>query len=258
MVAEAEGSTSAIVAKLLIRSFLLGRPGVPHEGMGAIPAQLAGRLRRPVRLDTAVEEVAESSDGVRVRTAAGDLVARGVVVAVSPEDAHRFAGVALVPTKGLVTWWFAVDGDELAGHTLEGLGPYLAVDGRRPEGGPSGPVWNTAAVSVAAPSYAPPGSTLVEATTLLTRPDGQASEADVRRHVGEIYGVSASRWQTVIRHEITHALPVHPPGQSLRQPRAGRGSLLGRRRPPRHPVHPGRPHLLGDRVADDVPATLAR
>jgi hypothetical protein len=217
VLAEAEGSTSANVVRLLMRSFLLGRPGLPREGMGALPAQLAARLEGEVRLAWPVETVAETGDAVRVQGAGGTLLARAAVVAVSPEDAARFAPVPPVATKGLVTWWFAVDTAELPGQTLHALGPYLAVDGRRPEGGPSGPVWNTAAVSVAAPSYAPPGQTLVEATTLLTRPDGSATETEVLRHVGEVYGVSTTRWRTVCRHEITHALPVHPPGQPLRQ-----------------------------------------
>jgi hypothetical protein len=66
-------------------------------------------------------------------------------------------------------------------------------------------------VSNAAPTYAPPGRHLVQATTLLDRPDGDASEEEVLRHVGEIFGCDTGQWQVVMRHQINAALPAVPP-----------------------------------------------
>jgi predicted NAD/FAD-dependent oxidoreductase len=79
-------------------------------------------------------------------------------------------------------------------------------------------VWNTGVASNAAPSYAPSGRHLVHATTLLDRPDGEAPESEVRRHLGQIYGCDTRPWGLVARHRIERALPVTPPGTPVRRP----------------------------------------
>jgi phytoene dehydrogenase-like protein len=218
VLADSHGTSSANFTKLLVRMFALGRPGLPAAGMGALPHQLAAPLGDRVRFGEKVLSVepqvaaappssAGALSGLTVHSEAGSTRARVVVVATDPVTAAELTPIAPVPTKGLVTWWF--DAPEAPnGQAM------LAVDGRRGSGafGPSpGPVWNTAVVTNAAPSYAPPGRHLVEATTLLDRPDGDAPEADVRRHVGEILGCDTSRWTVVVRHRIDVALPAMPP-----------------------------------------------
>lgn len=113
--------------------------------------------------------------------------------------------------RGLVTWWFEADEQP---NPL----PLLAIDGRRSDATPPGPVWNAAVVSNAVPSYAPAGRHLVQATTLLDRPDGLAPETDVRRHLAQIYGRPTDGWRVVSRYEIPHALPFSPPPLVARKP----------------------------------------
>ncbi|MEO6142353.1 MAG: NAD(P)/FAD-dependent oxidoreductase [Dermatophilaceae bacterium] len=205
------GGSSANFAKLLVRMFALGRPGLPQHGMGALPAQLAARLPQ-VQLGTPVESVI-AAGGREVAVVAGGSTwrARAVVVATDPVTAARLTPLPEPATKGLVTWWFE------APQAPSNL-PLLAVDGRRAGRMPRGPVWNTSVVSVAAPSYAPSGRHLVEATCLLDRPDGDAAEAEVLRHIGEIYGCGTAGWRTIIRHRVPLALPVMPPPLRDRSP----------------------------------------
>jgi hypothetical protein len=103
-----------------------------------------------------------------------------------------------------VTWWFETPG-------APSISPLLAVDGRRSRPKPRDPCGNTAAITAAAPSYAPLGRHLVEATCLLDRPDGDASEGDVLRHIGQIDGCNTTGCLTVIRHRIPLALPAMAP-----------------------------------------------
>ncbi len=206
---DSHGTSSASFTKLLVRMFALGRPSLPAAGMGALPRQLAVPLGDRVRLGQrvlAVEPLDTAGGGtVTVRSESATTRARAVVVATDPVTAATLTPIAVPPTKGLVTWWF----DAPEAPTDRAL---LAVDGRRGEYSASpGPVWNTAVVSNAAPSYAPPGRHLVEATTLLDRPDGDAPEAEVRNHIGEIFGCDTSRWQVVVRHRVEVALPAMPP-----------------------------------------------
>ena len=210
---DSHGATSANFTKLLVRSFALGRPGVPRLGMGALPEQLAAPLGGRVRVGAQVETVSPSGRGVEVHVGGANLRARAAVVATEPVAAASLSGIREPEMRGLVTWWFEAPEPP---HPLA----LIAVDGRR--GHPSGagrspgPVWNAALLTAAAPSYAPPGRHLVAATTLLDRPDGEAGEAQVRAHVGEIYGVDTARWRVVTRHRIDAALPSLSPGAALR------------------------------------------
>ena len=220
---DSHGRTSANFTKLLVRSFALGRPGVPRLGMGALPAQLAAPLGGRVRLHAEVEALSPSGDGVDVRVAGTRLRASAVVVATEPVAAASLSGLRQPAVGGLVTWWFEAPE---APHPLA----LIAVDGRRGHSGRAvrspGPVWNAALMTAAAPSYAPPGRHLVAATTLLDRADGEAGEAAVLQHVSEIYGVDNAGWRVVTRHRIDAALPALPPGTPLRRPVAVRDGVF--------------------------------
>jgi phytoene dehydrogenase-like protein len=199
VLADDTGATSATFVRLLVRSFLRGVPGVPAQGMAALSARVAEGLRAPVALGVRAHEVAPG----RVRTDAGEHLARAVVVATDPVSAGSLTGDGPVPVKGLVTYWFTAPEPPT---TLD----LLVLDPQR-----RGPVVNTAVMTNVAPSYAPHGRHLVQATTLLK---GDTGEAAVRSHLARMYGTPVDAWELVVRHEIAGALPVQPPGSGVRRP----------------------------------------
>ena len=99
--------------------------------------------------------------------------------------------------------------------------------GARKTSDPRAPIVNAAVMSNAAPSYAPLGQHLVQASALLPHGGGEPhgahaaaeaiDEATVRTQVGEIFGCDTGDWRLVTRHVVPHALPVQPPGQPIRQ-----------------------------------------
>ena len=212
VLADSSGSSSASYARLLMRFFALGAPGLPRAGMQALPEQMAASLSEPVRLGVSAREVRETSGGVQVTTDHGRVSGRVAVVAVGPGDVPALAQIPQPATRGLTTWWFRAP-DRLPG------GPFLMLDASRPGGGPAGPIWHTAVVSHAAPSYAPAGEQLIQATTLLDRPDGRAVEAEVRRDLERLYRTSTRGWEVLVHHEVPHALPDQPPPLEDRRPR---------------------------------------
>ncbi|WP_424465035.1 FAD-dependent oxidoreductase [Pseudoclavibacter helvolus] len=215
VLADSRGDSSANFVRQLVRYFALGAPGLPADGMRALPTQMAASLHEPVRLGTPARELKETSGGVRVATERGTVLARAAVVAVSPNDLPDVTGQEAPETHGLTTWWFRAPGRPQTG-------PFLLLDASRPGGGPAGPIWNTAVISEVAPSYAPHGQNLVQATTLLDRPDGRASEADVRRDLARLYGTPTSNWEVLAHDVIPHALPVQrPPLTDLGPDQAG-------------------------------------
>ncbi|MGA8046594.1 MAG: FAD-dependent oxidoreductase [Dermatophilaceae bacterium] len=214
VIADSHGRTSANFTRLLLRSFALGAPGLPAGGMRALPEQIAAPLS-DIRLGTRVVsvETSGSGSGSSVETEGGGSVrADQVVVAADPVAATGLAGLPRPQMKGLVTWWFATSEppDDRA---------LLAVDGRTgPAGGPPGPVWNAAVVTAAAPTYSADGRALVQATTLLDRPDGDCGEGEVLAHLADMYRCSTSSWDLVTRHRIPEALPAVPPPLRLTRP----------------------------------------
>ena len=220
VLADSTGSSSANYVRLLVRAFALGTPGLPELGMQALPHQVAAGLREPVRLGVGATALREEPGGVAVDTAAGVLHARAAVVAVGPGQADDLVPGAGAPTRGLVTWWFAVDEPPFDRAML-------TLDGRvGASGTPGGPVQHAAVVSLAAPSYAPAGRHLVEATVLPDRA-AAATEADVRRHLGELWGQDASGWDLLIRHDIPQALPFQSvPLRARSEARAGGHTYL--------------------------------
>ncbi|TFV98293.1 NAD(P)/FAD-dependent oxidoreductase [Orlajensenia leifsoniae] len=214
VLADDRGATSESFARLLVRMFILGAPGLPEAGIGALPAQLARSATASgaeVRVEARVRGLRSRNGTVEVEVEHRDTVrARAVVVAVGPEAVAGLLDLPRPTTKGLQTWWFAADSAPTASAML-------AVDGCR-----NGPVVNTVVISNAVPSYAPPGSHLIEATCLLpdaarTHPDAAPREADVRRQLGEIWGTDAAAWQLLRRDDIPDALPAQPPPLHTRQ-----------------------------------------
>ncbi len=79
----------------------------------------------------------------------------------------------------------------------------------------AGPVVNTAVISNAAPSYAPAGSHLVQATALLA--EEAQPEALVRTQLASLYDCATDGWELLATHAIPNALPVMPPPLEVRR-----------------------------------------
>ena len=212
VVLDDSGETSDHFALLLTRAFLDGTPSLPREGMQALPDQLARGLGARLRLGRGVHALHHDDDGARLETDDGPLRARVVVVATSGPAASRLVGEAALPTprtRGVVTHWWAVP----PGLVKPGPG-LLHVDARTR---PSGPLVNTAVVSAAAPSYAPAGRHLVQASALWRQDRPAPDETTMRRHAAELLGAGGSGWETVARHEVRDALPAQPAPLAHRQ-----------------------------------------
>ncbi len=169
------------------RSFARGTQAVPAAGMGALPAQLAGRLPSGV---------------LHLGSPQTRLPAGPVVVATDPATAADLLDRP-VPAFGRVTTHYHLADERPLDE------PAIVLDG---EG--SGPVTNTVVLTNAAPSYAP-GRVLVSSSVV----GQEATEPEVRAHLSRVYGVSTTRWEHVATYDLPQALPsMAPPRGNLRQP----------------------------------------
>ena len=178
------------------RCFSTGSAAVPAAGMQAIPEQLADRLAPgTVRLGSEVEAVT----GHEVRVGGQAVRARAVVVATEAASAGRLLGLDVPPPKGTVQIAWAADAPPVDE-------PVLMLDG---DG--AGPVNNVQTMSVVAPSYAPPGLTLVTASVLgHPDPDDLALDAAARGQLRGWFGDQVDGWRPIRIDRVPHALPDLP------------------------------------------------
>lgn len=205
---EDDGSTSNAFTLLLARMFALGVPGLPADGMQALPELLAAPIAERIELHRRVTGMARDGKSWVVTDGEGTVRARHVVVATDPRTAAALTSTPAPAMKGVVTDWWAADAVP--------PGPaMLWVDGRPKM---AGPVVNTAIISKAAPSYAPPGRHLIAASALLGTNQSPPPEAVIRAHAADILGADATGWSPVVRHVVTDALPVQPSPLRVRRP----------------------------------------
>ncbi len=208
VVLEDDGATSNAFVLLLSRMFALGVPGLPAEGMQALPKALAASLSHRITVQRRVARIVGAGPDWVVSDGDTSMRARHVVVATDPVTAATLTGLEAPQMRGVVTdWWVAEQVPP---------GPaMLWVDGRAH---PPGPVLNTAVISRAAPSYAPAGRHLIAASALLDADGHAPAEAVLRSHAADILGADASSWSPLTRHVIPHALPAQGPPLRVRRP----------------------------------------
>lgn len=188
---EREMTTSSRFTDLMLRTFVTGRSAVPAAGMQALPEQLAQGLE--VALHTCVDEVGPT----HVRTQAGRLEARAVVVATDAQAAAGLLPGLREPSwKGVTTWY------HVAAQPPEGSATLL-VDSDH------SPVDNTVVLTQAAPSYSPDGRALV-ATSFVHGAGAVPAEPEVRHRLGTLYEADVSRWEHLATYDLPRALPAMP------------------------------------------------
>lgn len=183
----------------ILRMLATGATGLPREGMEAIPRQIASTLPdETVRVGVRVTRVQAGS----VQTEGGEHVrARAVVVATDGPAAHRLLGdeVADPGSRGVACCWYATPNPPLRGSLL-------VLDGER-----SGPAANVVVMNEVAPSYAPPGTSLVAAAVPGAAALDPAITVRVRAQLARWFGSSTRDWRHLRTDVIPHAQPDQRP-----------------------------------------------
>jgi glycine/D-amino acid oxidase-like deaminating enzyme len=215
---ERDLTTSSRFAAFVLRTFALGDVGVPAGGMGALPVALAARL--PAGTIEYGARVAAVRPGEVDVAEEGTRRADAVVVAADPVAAAGLIGLPVPVMHPVTTVWHAVPRPPTRR-------PVLALD---TEGGP---VANSVVMTNAAPTYSADGRALVASSMLGPEPvaAGDAGAALGRRHDA----VGGGR-----RHPRAGRAPRAARRQPAAEAGAARRGALRRRRPPGHPVEPGR------------------
>ena len=199
---------------VILRMLAVGGSAVPAAGMGALPAAIAQPLPEgTVRLNTPVDRL----DGTSSVLSDGNRVGgRAVVVATEGPTAARLLPQVDDPgSRSAAAFWFSTEEAPVSG-------PLLVLDGDD-----SGPVRNLAVLSEVAPSYAPPGRSLVVAA--VPGPDALDRELSsaVRTQLCGWFGASVGGWELLRTDVIGHGQPDQRPPFSPKRPvRLGSGRYV--------------------------------
>jgi phytoene dehydrogenase-like protein len=202
--------TSSRMLEFTYRMFAQGRTCVPAVGMGALPAQLAGRLPEAlIRVGDRVEHLERSGRGWTVQAASGPVRSANVVLAVEGDVAREL----LEPhadTKPEAPRWRSTATIAYACDQAPTEEPILVLDG---EG--NGPVNHLANISAASPKYAPDGKHLVYANVIdpaiLAAGDDPGLDAACRPQLRDWFGEQVDGWRPINVDRIDRAVPDQSP-----------------------------------------------
>ena len=175
----------ADIAREIIRSFILGRPGVPETGVGQLSEALADQVL-DVKLNARVDEIKKGS----VRGNFGTINFDEIVVATDLTTAAQMLDLGEIPKTLSSTTWYHATSEEISDDN------YLALDAKSP-------VVNSLVISKVSKSYAPAGINLVSSTTI-----APISESEVRKELSKIWKCETRNWDLAARYEIKQALPL--------------------------------------------------
>ena len=201
---ERELTSSRRFVDLMMRMFARGHSTVPEAGMQAIPEQVAGDLPDGVvRLESPVDAVGATVVGV----AGASVDARAVVVATDPWTASR-----LVPALGVAPEALGVTTIYHAAPVWPGQRSRLVVDAD------GSPVVNSLVLSAAAPSYAPPGRSLVSSSVLHREGHTDLDDTELLGILAELHERDTGDWERIAVSAVPQALPAMPAPHPFRRP----------------------------------------
>ena len=190
---------SSRVFQYIFRIFAAGDVALPAAGMGAIPAQLAenlpdGSIRTGARVGSIHHKKVVLTSGETIN---GQTV---VVATEGPQTAKLLGEPLTIDSRGELCLYYAAEAPPVEE-------PYLILNGDR-----TGWINNLTIPSQVAPSYAPPGQTLISVVMVgHLSADDDTVEAAVRGQLTAWFGAKVKDWRHLKTYRIAHALPAQQP-----------------------------------------------
>ena len=204
-------TTSSRMFEFAFKMLAEGDSALPEQGMGAIPAQLAGGLPEgSFRWQTKVQSIGHGE----VTLDSGEtLQANNIVVATDgPEACHLLGYSRTVNSRSVSVLYFVAKEPPVDE-------PIVAING-----GSRGPINSVCVPNLVQPSYAPEGNWLVSASVIgWPTSDDKILVNMVRSQLRRWYGLIALEWRMLRSYRIPHAHPVTYPMEWQQAPRAADG-----------------------------------
>lgn len=173
-------NVEAYYGREIIRSFVLGKSGLPKAGVGTLSEAIAARIEN-VQLNASVKSLDE-------------FAGRQIIVATDAVTADSLLGTSEASTFAKSTTWY---------HSI----PVGLVSSQRLRvSSAETSIVNSIAISNFIPEYAPDGRTLISTTAI-----HDVSDADVAHEISKFWRFEPSELELINRYEIKNALPIFAP-----------------------------------------------
>lgn len=190
--------TSSRIFEFTFQLFSRGYATLPREGMGDIPAQLAGRLPQDsIRLHAKVESI----EAEAVVLTGGERIAGQPVIATEGDNAARLQG------RPVRQRWNSVSCLHFAADEPPFADAMILLRGDR-----DGLINDLCVPSNVSPGYAPEGRALISVSVLGDHSENADLTMRVEAELEEWFGSQANDWRHLRTEHIVRALPVDPPG----------------------------------------------
>jgi phytoene dehydrogenase-like protein len=193
--------SSGVVIDFLLKMLLSGQMALPEKGMSAIPEQLAAKLpKESVVFNHRVNKI--SHDNELVFENGEKFKGNNILLATDPWSAAKILDLSLPPPgHGVACAYFSAEKSPLQE-------PFLLLNGED-----RGPITQLAVLSDVAPSYAPPGASLISATILdnnLQLSDENLQNAS-KEQLKKWFGSQVEGWNLLKLYRISNAQPsIYP------------------------------------------------
>ena len=189
-----ELSVSRGMFEFIFRMFAEGHAALPAAGMGALAKQLAAFLPPDsIKVQCAAAQVT----GKSVVLASGEVhTARAVVLATDATNASSLSDQPAPSWRGTTCLYFAADKSPIRE-------PILVLNGSG-----DGPVNHLCVPNLVAPTYAPPGASLISVSVIGTPAiTEQELRSDVLYQCSKWFGNEVQGWRHLRTYIIPRALP---------------------------------------------------
>ncbi len=166
----------------IIKSFVVGKSGLPHAGVGVLSEAIAARIEN-IHLNSPIESLKE-------------FEGRKIIVATDSQTASSLLGASENGSQASSYTWY---------HSLP---KGLVTSNNLRVTSTNSPLVNSLAISNVVDSYAPEDHTLISSTSLT-----DLSDSKVLEEISKFWGIAPSEFTPLKRYEIKNSLPIFAPGK---------------------------------------------
>jgi hypothetical protein len=165
----------------IIRTFVLGKSGLPRAGAGTLSEAIAARIEN-IHLNAPVKDL-DVFDGKKIIIATDAKTANSLLsLSEESKSAHSY------------TWYHAIAAGEITSKNLRVTST-------------ANPIVNSVAISNVIASYAPAHKTLISSTSIT-----DLSDSDALNEIAKYWSKAPSEFELIKRYDVKASLPIFTPG----------------------------------------------
>jgi hypothetical protein len=173
-------SVDCAYGREIIRTFIMGKSGLPRAGVGTLAEAIAARIEN-IHLNAPVTDLS-AFDG------------KDIIVATDAFTASRLLGTSeQLEFAQSYTWYHALPAGVITSRNLRVTST-------------SNPILNSLAISNVVQEYAPSEKTLISSTSIT-----ELSDEAALNEIAKYWGIAPSECELVKRYEVQNSLPVSAP-----------------------------------------------